>query len=33
MGLARLDLLRFFSESSENIENNAGAVADGIWYV
>ncbi|WP_439119259.1 DUF4214 domain-containing protein [Marivita sp.] len=33
MGLARPDLLRFFSESSENIENNAGAVADGIWYV
>ena len=32
-GLARAEILAYFSESVENYENVAAEIADGIWYV
>ena len=32
-GLSRAEMLQYFSESTENYQNVAGEIADGIWYV
>ncbi|MEW5421161.1 DUF4214 domain-containing protein [Amorphus sp. 3PC139-8] len=32
-GISRSEVLKYFSESSENKENVAAAIDDGIWYV
>ena len=33
MGLSRAEMLQYFSESTENYNNVAGEIADGIWYL
>lgn len=33
VGLSRPEMLQYFSESVENHQNVAGAIADGIWYI